>query len=106
MRYLVSKEVKDAIDLGNNIITLVRQLLPHGAGNQQFNQEESRGWSRYLTGQAQMATQSVGPWTSPGKVAGAFIKYGAGNCQDQAAVTYLLLREWLPATQEASFCVA
>jgi hypothetical protein len=106
MRYEVNKKVMGLIDLGNEVITMVRELLPHGAGNQKFNQTKTRGWGTYLTDTAQAVADTAHNWSRPGRVAGAFIKFGAGNCQDQAAVTYLLLREWLSARQEASFCLA
>lgn len=106
MRYGVKKDVKDLLDLGDYVISLVRELLPHGAGNQKFNQKKTHGWGTYLTNTAQAVADTSNNWTRPSRVAGAFIKYGAGNCQDQAAVTYLLLREWLSDKEEASFCVA
>jgi hypothetical protein len=106
MRYRVNQNTLALIALADEVIARIRYLVPHGAGNQTWNNERTRGWAQWLTDQAQMACDLTNNWTRPSRVAGAVLKFGAGNCQDQASVAYLLLRELLPPTLEASYCVA
>ncbi len=106
VRHRVSKDVMKKILIAKGVIEEVRRLLPHGAGNQKIHQSVTNGWAQYLTDMAQAAADINNQWTRPSRVAGAYVKYGAGNCQDQAAIAYLLLRERLSKKYEASFCVA
>gem|GEM_PF-3833082 len=92
------------LQLGDAVIKRVKQLVPHGAGNQVYDTKRTYGHSERLTGLAQKAYGS--DWHRPIRNAGATMKYGSGNCQDQAAIAYLLLREMTDGATDVSFCVS
>jgi hypothetical protein len=100
----VAQETLDLLKFGDEVIARVRQLVPYGAGNQKVDFAKTAGGAAHRTAAAQ---QTYGTdWSRPMRNAAATMKFGAGNCQDQAAVTYLCLRESLGAGNEVSFCVA
>jgi hypothetical protein len=100
----VTDPILQLIQLGDQVIKEVRTLLPNGAGNQQFDFDRTGGQSSYST---ELAQKFYGPdWDRPLRNAGAAITFGGGNCQEQAAVAYSLLREKLNNGLNASFCVS
>jgi hypothetical protein len=99
----VNAETKRLIDLGNQVIRDCRALIAMGAANQVQNVSASLGRSHYLTGVVQNHPNYV--WDRPLHNGGVTCAYGAGNCQDQAAVTYTILRSKLSAGETTSFCV-
>ncbi|MEM9058972.1 MAG: hypothetical protein AAGD13_00795 [Pseudomonadota bacterium] len=100
----IDPTVKGYLDIGDEVIEQVKKLVPHGAGNQVDDVKRTSGHADRLTG---MAQRLVGPdWHRPMRNAAATIKYGSGNCQDQAAVAYLCLRDRLPSAANVSYCVA
>lgn len=100
----VSKETLELLTLGDQVIARVRQLVPYGAGNQKHDFQRTNQQSGYRTMLAQKTYGS--DWARPMRNAAATIKFGSGNCQEQAAVAYLCLRESLPSTVMVAFCVA
>jgi hypothetical protein len=106
MRYFVGADMLKILKFGDHVIEAVRELVPWGAGNQEWNLEATKGWAQFLVGLTQTTADSPKNWTRPMRVAGSTVAFGAGNCQDQAAVAYLLLRETVPADWQVSFCVA
>ncbi len=96
----ISAELLGLIQLGDAVIREVRRLMPYGAANQKFDVKRSTE-TQPMTVLTQQAYQ--GHYSEAQHMAGAAVTYGAGTCQDQAAVAYLLLRERLPATRTACF---
>ena len=92
------------IAVGDSVILTVKQLLPNGAGNQQFDYYRNNNNSTRFTGLVQKCYGA--DWYRPLRNAGAALKFGAGNCQEQASVAYALLRERLNNSTFASFCVS
>ncbi len=101
-RKYVPPAILNLIHLGDQVIQQVKQLLPFGAGNQQFDYYRTNQNSSRRTALAQRAYGT--DWSRPLRNAGATLAYQAGNCQDQASVTYALLREQLNNATYASFC--
>jgi hypothetical protein len=100
----VSQEVLDLLKLGDQVIAKVRALVPHGAGNQSDDHKRTSGQSAHRTALVQRTYGT--DWSRPMRNAAATIKFGAGNCQEQAAVAYLFLRESLGAGYKVTYCVA
>lgn len=100
----VAKETLDLLALGDQVIARVRSLVPYGAGNQRVDFTRTGGEAGYRT---KLAQQTYGnDWWRPARNAAATMKFKSGNCQDQAAVAYLCLRESLSTAHKVSFCVA
>jgi hypothetical protein len=99
----VTAKTKRLIDLGNQVIRDCRALIAMGAGNQVQDVASSQGRSHYFTSVVQKNRNYV--WDRPLRNGGVTCAYGAGNCQDQAAVTYTILRSKLTAGENTSFCV-
>lgn len=101
----ISHQALARLQIGDAVIQRVKQqLVPHGAGNQKWDLSRTSGHAGRLTGLVHSAYGS--DWARPMRNAGATMKYGAGNCQEQAAVAYLLLRELVDGATDVSFCVA
>ncbi|MDA8049002.1 MAG: hypothetical protein M0002_03175 [Rhodospirillales bacterium] len=100
MQKFVSAETLQLVQLGDAVIREVRRLLPYGAANQKFDFKNTEtGPNTALTQQAYN-----GHYAEAQHMAGAAVTYGAGTCQDQAAVAYILLRERLDSSKTACFC--
>jgi hypothetical protein len=99
----VSAETLALLRLGDDVIREVRRLLPYGAANQKFDVKSSTETAPN-TALTQKAYE--GHYAHAQHMAGAAVTYGAGTCQDQAAVAYLLLRERLDSSKTACFCVS
>jgi hypothetical protein len=99
----VSAELKRLLDIGDDVIRKSRALVVMGAGNQKANIVKSKGVSSVLTGAVQNNANYV--WNQPLKNGGVTAAFGAGNCQDQGALTYTILRSVLSKNEIASFCV-
>jgi hypothetical protein len=99
----VSAETKRLLDVADQVNRACRALVAMGAGNQRPNVSASQGRSHYLTGEVQSHPNYV--WDRPLRNGGVTCAYGAGNCQDQAAVTYTILRSTLSGAETTSFCV-
>jgi len=88
----VPKHVFDLLVAGDNAIKECQRLLPYGAGNQLFSLR-----SDYSAHYRTSATQQSFEWPNVGSVASYTMASGSGNCQDQAAVAYVILHESLPS---------
>jgi FYVE zinc finger len=99
----VSTETKRLIDLGDQVIRDCRAIVAMGAGNQVQNVAKTQGKSAYLT--AAVQSDQKYQWDRPLRNGTVTVAYAAGNCQDQAAVTYTILRSKLTAAEQTSFCV-
>lgn len=89
---VVDDNTMQLIRLGDQVIRQTRQLLPYGAGNQKSDLTTNPE-AGPRTAATQMAFGTNFP--RPQYVGGAALMFKSGNCQDQAAVVYLLLREAL-----------
>ncbi len=101
--YLLDDTAQLVVDRSDGVIRDAHQLVPHGASNQKAD-VKANPLAKNLTHATQIA-YSVKPFmdgkgplapfpsTKPQYVAGATMTFGSGNCQDMAAVVYLLLRE-------------
>lgn len=96
------------LKLAETIIMQVRSLLPYGAGNQIADSQRTMG---QFTGRTALAMKDAGVMQGQQgviknlmRMAGAAANWGSGNCQEQAAVTYCVLRETLPSTAKISYC--
>ena len=98
----ISAETKRLIDIGNQVIRDCRAIVAMGAGNQVQNVASTQGRSAYLT--AAVQSDQKYQWDRPLRNGTVTVAYGAGNCQDQAAVTYTILRSKLTAAEQTSFC--
>jgi hypothetical protein len=94
----------DYLQLGNRIINEVRQLTPYGAGNQKDDVYRTSNLVAQRTWAAQNAKATVPlqenplkPLTTvhPQREAATAIAAGAGNCDQQGALAYCLLRKTL-----------
>src|SRR5712671_1098016 len=101
--FAVSAESKRLLDIGDDVIKKCRAIVVMGAGNQKTNITQSKGLSSILTGAVQSNANYV--WNQPLKNGGVTAAFGAGNCQDQGALTYTILRSVLSKSETASFCV-
>lgn len=99
----VSPQVNARLAVATRVIQLAKQLLPMGAGNQRADVQRTGGASWHLTGMVQQNPNYV--WTKPLSSGTITAAYGAGNCQDQAAVVYTILRSEVSAIEKISFCV-
>jgi hypothetical protein len=99
----VSAETKRLIDLGNEVIQICRAIVKMGAGNQEQTVRATQGRSSHLTWLVHHHPNYI--WNKPLHSGGVSCGYGAGNCQDQAAITYTILRSKLTAEQTVSFCL-
>jgi hypothetical protein len=99
----VSAELKRLLDIGDDVIKKCRAIVVMGAGNQKAGIVKSKGVSSILTGAVQNNPNYV--WNQPLKNGGVTAAFGAGNCQDQGALTYTILRSVLSKREVASFCV-
>lgn len=97
------------LELGGQVIKDVRQMLPYGAGNQIADSQRTGGES---SGRTVLAMQDAGKLQGQEgvirnllRMAGAAVTWGAGNCQEQAAVTYTVLRSKCDAKTKVSYCI-
>jgi hypothetical protein len=101
----VAADTLAMIKVGDDVIRRVRELLPLGAGNQKFDHKAAQGQIQKPGSQTYLAHKAYeGHYPHAQHVAGAAMKHGAGNCQEQAAVAYLLLRERLDGSRNVAFC--
>jgi hypothetical protein len=102
--------------VGDKVIRDVKSLVPYGAANQKSDVKNSdhNGETVSRTMLAHKMSTRIGGFqqTANGlvmahfmRMAGAALTFGAGNCQDQAAVAYSLLRERVDDKTYVSFCV-
>jgi FYVE zinc finger len=96
----VSAETKHLIDLGDEVIRDCRALVKFGAGNQKQNVLQSHGISAYLTAKVQTCVNRA--YDRPLRTASITCAYSAGNCSEQAAVAYTILRSKLTAAHAIS----
>jgi hypothetical protein len=97
----VTKTRMNMLNFGDQTIQYVKYRLPFGAGNQQW--DLIRGGAQQVSdraGAAQTLTTSLQNGdpnlVSARKRSGAALTYGAGNCQEQAAVAYTYMRRMSP----------
>lgn len=102
----VSGDLLRLIRTGDAVIREARTLMPHGAGNQ-TSDHRHHPESGPRTAATQIAYAQVGGVAfnaaKPQIIGGAALAFESGNCQDQAAVVYLLLREKLDANYIVSY---
>lgn len=95
------------LNFANHIISKVRQRLSFGAGNQEVDHDATGGESSRRTnrvywmydlamGQLDSSERNQKP-RKPKLMAGIADKYGAGNCDMAAAMSFTILRELLDA---------
>jgi hypothetical protein len=101
--YEVDAETKRLLDIGNDVIQKCRAIVAFGAGNQDDTIRDTGGWSSLLTGAVQNNPNYV--WNQPLRNGAVTSAFSAGNCQDQGAVTYTILRSVLSKNEIAAFCV-
>lgn len=103
MPIVVDQQIAEWLRIGDEIIQQVRQIVDLGSGNQQFSVQATGGQAAYLTAGAQQIYGAE--WLRPQRNAAATIWMRSGNCQDLAAVAYVLLRE-KPHNFNVYFCVS
>lgn len=91
------------LQIGNDVIRRVKILLPYGAENQ----IRDRIRCEEAAARTSAAQQYYGMNMSSIKLmAGATVEAGAGNCQDQASVAYMLLRNSPVYPHSICFCIS
>jgi hypothetical protein len=92
------------LDIGNEVISQVRRLMPYGSGNQVTDYQRTEGESARRTRLAYAMHEREGEGVfKPRLLASIASQYGAGNCDMTGAMAYSLLRGALTEEFVVSF---
>jgi hypothetical protein len=106
----VNAEQARRLDFGNQIISMVRQKIPYGAGNLAVDVARTGGVSEPRTARVYevhgVAKQQLNKQGfKPKLLAGIAAKYGAGNCDMAGSMAYTMMRAALSADFEVMLII-